>query len=86
MEMTNSMRKDQIDSAADQLRADLGVLASDIDTLKSNVAALGINQVNRVKANVADIDDSMGARLTEKPLRTLAIAFAAGYLFAAITR
>ena len=86
MEMTNSMRKDQIDSAADQLRADLGVLAGDIETLKSNVAALGMHQVNRVKANVADIDDSMGARLTEKPLRTLAIAFAAGYLFAAITR
>ena len=86
MEMTNSMRKAQTESAADQLRADLGVLAGDIESLKSNVAALGINQVNRVKANVADIDDSMGARLADKPLRTLAIAFAAGYLFAAITR
>lgn len=86
MEMTNSMHKDQIDSAADQLRADLGVLAGDIEKLKSNVAALGINQVNRVKANVVDMDHSLGAKLTEKPLRTLAITFAAGYLFAAITR
>ena len=86
MDITNSIRKDEADSAGAQLRADLGVLANDIETLKSNVAALGKNQVERVKANVADIDQSVAARLSEKPLRTLAITFAAGYLFAALTR
>jgi outer membrane murein-binding lipoprotein Lpp len=86
MEITNPMPKGQIDSATDQLRADLGTLASDIEALKSDVAALGWNQVDRVKANVADMDQNLSARLSEKPLRTLGIAFAAGYLFAAITR
>lgn len=86
MEITNPMPKTEADTAAAQLNADLRTLAGDIERLKSDVAAMGRNQVDRVKANVADIDQNIAARLTDKPLRTLGIAFAAGYLFAAITR
>ena len=87
MEITPTMiPKDEIDSASGQLRADLRTLSGDIEALKSDVAALGRNQVNRVRANVAEMDDSVGARLSQKPYQTLAIAFAAGYLFAVVSR
>lgn len=86
MDMTDTSPAEAIDSHAAQLKSDLKTLRGDIDTLRSDVAALGKNQVERVKANVAEVDESLGSRLAEKPFQTLAVAFAAGYLFAAITR
>lgn len=90
METVNPMPKDEAepltDTASAQLRADLRTLAADLETLKADMTALGRNQVDRVKANVVGMDQSVGDQLSEKPFRTLAITFAAGYLFAAITR
>ena len=86
MEMTTPPLKEEADSHAAQLKSDLRTLRSDIETLRSDVTALGKNQVDRMRANVADVDQSLASRLSEKPFQTLAVAFAAGYLFAAITR
>ncbi|TPE52528.1 hypothetical protein [Amaricoccus solimangrovi] len=86
METTNTMAKVEAESHASQLRSDLRTLREDIEMLKSDVAAVGRNQVNRAKANIADMDGNLGSRLSEKPFQTLAITFAAGYLFAVITR
>lgn len=86
MDMTETPAQEAIDSHAAQLKSDLRTLRGDLDTLTSDVASLGKNQVRRVKANVADVDESLSSRLAEKPIQTLAVAFAAGYLFAVITR
>ncbi len=84
--MTTPPEKEEIDSHAAQLKSDLRTLKSDIETLRLDIAALGKNQVERVRANVADVDQNLSGRLSEKPFQTLAVAFAAGYLFAALTR
>jgi ElaB/YqjD/DUF883 family membrane-anchored ribosome-binding protein len=85
METTTPM-PEEIGSHAEQLKSDLRTLRLDIDTLKSDVAAVGKNQVNRARANFASMDDNLSTRLSDKPFQTLAVAFAAGYLFAVITR
>lgn len=86
METSNPMVNDDIDSHATQLKSDLRTLRADIENLKADVAAAGRNQIDRVRANMAEVDDDLGVRLSEKPFQTLAVAFAAGYLFAVITR
>lgn len=86
METSNPMANDEIDSHAAQLKSDLRTLRADIDMLKADLTVAGRNQIDRVRANMAEVDDDLGARLSTKPIQTLAVAFAAGYLFAVITR
>ncbi|MER2507514.1 hypothetical protein [Amaricoccus sp.] len=81
----------------DVLRADLQVLRGDLDALAADVAGLGRNQARRLKASAEDliaagedkvreVDDSLSMAVRENPVRSIAIAFLAGYVFAAIVR
>ena len=83
--------------AGDALRADLEALRNDLDALAGDVAALGRNQARRLKVGAEDLlaagegkmremDDSLSSTVHANPVRSLAIAFLAGYVFAAIAR
>ena len=81
----------------DVLRADLEALRADLDTLAADVAALGKNQARRLREGaeglmaageekMREVDDSLSTTVRDNPVRSLAIAFLAGYVFAAIAR
>lgn len=85
------------EDASVQLTNDLKALRADLDTLASDVAALGRNQLQRMRggaadlarageAVVSDVDDSVRTAVHDRPIQSLALAFFAGYLFSALVR
>lgn len=93
--MDNAPKAEEL--AGDGPGADLEALRRDIDALAADVAVLGRHQARRLKAGAEDLlaagegkmrgmDDSLSATVRENPVRSLAIAFLAGYVVAAIAR
>ncbi len=79
------------------LQADITALRADLEALALDVGDLGRAQLDRVKASASDfvsageemiddLDQNLAATVRERPVRSLAMAFGAGYLFALLTR
>jgi ElaB/YqjD/DUF883 family membrane-anchored ribosome-binding protein len=84
-----------------QLREDISRLAAEIKALGEKSArtarraaadkvdelrAQGEAAVNSLRGNAEDLEDELVARVREKPIASLAMAFGAGYLLAMIMR
>ena len=79
------------------LEADLTALRAELEALAADVTELGRLQVERAKdratglANLGEdmmenLDDTVTTSVRAHPLRSLAMAFGAGYLFALLSR
>lgn len=79
------------------LQADITALRADLEALALDVGDLGRVQLDRAKASASDLvsageemiddlDRNLAATMRDRPVRSLAMAFGAGYLFALLTR